>query len=319
MPLSEDAQRYVDAVRSYGLRPVYEQPPADTRAQLAAARSRTPPGPEMASRRDVELENADGSHFAVRVLAPLDVSLGVVVYYHGGGWVLGTIDEAEPAGREIAARTGYSVVVVGYRLAPEHPYPAALHDALTAVDWVADHREACSTGPDTPLVVVGDSAGGGLATIVARHARDRGGPAIHQQVLVYPVTDYDLGTPSAHDQQNQQLLDRKAMLWFWDNYVPAAERRAEPDVSPLRADNLGGLPSALVLIAEYDVLVDQINAYVNRLRADGTDVVVATHSGELHGFFASPGTAAQRRALDEVAAFICPPDRAESAPKGTRG
>ncbi len=136
-----------------------------------------------------------------------------------------------------------------------------------------------------PLIVAGDSAGGNLAAVVALRARDRGGPRIALQVLIYPVTDADLDRPSYVDPDNQLLLTRDAMVWFWDHYVPDAARRAEPDASPLRADSLAGLPPAVVLTAEHDVLRDEGEAYAERLREAGVPVDFRRHEGQTHGFF----------------------------------
>jgi acetyl esterase len=177
------------------------------------------------------------------------------------------------------------VVLVEYRLAPEHRYPVAVDDSYAALEWAAGHLAEIAGRPDVPLIVAGDSAGGNLSAVMALRARDRGGPRIDLQVLVYPVTDADFERPSYLDPENQLLLTREAMVWFWDHYLPDPARRAEPDASPLRAANLEGLPPAVVLTAEHDVLRDEGEAYAERLRQAGVAVDLKRHPGQMHGFF----------------------------------
>ena len=147
------------------------------------------------------------------------------IYYHGGGWVIGgNVEEYDTLGRKLAARTGCAVVLVDYRLAPEHRYPVAVDDSYAALEWVAAHLDEIAGG-QVPIVVGGDSAGGNLSAIVAQRSRDRGGPAIAFQALVYPVTDADLDNGSYTAEENQLMLSRDSMVWFWDHYLPDKERR----------------------------------------------------------------------------------------------
>lgn len=187
--------------------------------------------------------------------------------------------------RKLAERTSCAVVLVEYRLAPEHRYPTAVDDSYAALEWTAAHIEEIAGRVDVPLIVAGDSAGGNLAAVMALRARDRNGPKIALQVLIYPVTDADFDRPSYVDPENQLILTREAMVWFWDHYAPDADRRLEPDASPLHAENLAGLPPAVVLTAEHDVLSDEGEAYAERLVEAGVPVEAKRHAGQTHGFF----------------------------------
>lgn len=262
-------------------------------------------GPDMARVFERSLDTGT-SQFTARVFVPPGEARAVIVYYHGGGWVIGSLDEYDVLARTLAQRTRSTVVLVDYRLAPEHRFPAAVDDARAALGWAIEHRAELAV-PGAPVVVAGDSAGGNLATVAARHARgDDRGP-VAAQVLVYPVTDSDFETSTYRDPDNQLLLDRDSMLWFWDNYLPDHALRGDPDVSPLRAEDLAGLPPAVVVTAEFDVLRDEGEAYVARLRDAGVSVVHQRFAGQMHGFFAMvnllPGSAA---AIDFVVEHLEP-------------
>jgi acetyl esterase len=268
-----------------GIKPLHESTPEEARQLSAGLADLAGPGPRMASADDLTVTAADGSSIPVRVLVPPQGARGVIVYLHGGGWVIGTIDEYDTLGRKLAERTSCAVVLVDYRLAPEHRYPTAVDDSWDALTWAAEHLDDIAGRNDVPLIVAGDSAGGNLAAILAQRARDRGGPQIALQVLIYPVTDADFERSSYADPENQLLLTREAMVWFWDHYAPDAERRAEPDASPLRAASLDSLPPAVVLTAEHDVLRDEGEAYADGLRDAGVAVDFRRHEGQTHGFF----------------------------------
>jgi acetyl esterase len=221
-------------------------------------------GPEVARVEDGEIGGV-----SVRVYEP-DGARGTVAYFHGGGWMLGTLDSVDAVCRALAVAAGARVVSVDYRLAPEHRYPAALQDAL-AVTRALD-------GP--PLAVAGDSSGGNLAAIVARHEHAR----LAAQLLVYPVTDAGVNTPSYREFDDGFGLTAAAMRRFWDLYLDGAEG-LQPDASPLRAEDLAGLPAAYVLTAEYDVLRDDGEAYAGRLREAGVEVTLDRVAGTVHGFW----------------------------------
>lgn len=299
MALDDATSALITAFRAAGRPPLTEQTPQAARDAGAAARVSNPPGPEMARVDNVLLDTepyggTPGS-FRVRVLVPHGEVRAVLVFYHGGGWVLGDIDGHDAVGRLLAQETHSAVVMVDYRKAPEFPYPVAVHDSWAALLWTAANLDDIAA-PGLPILVGGDSAGANLATIVARHARDKGGPEIALQVLIYPVTDCDLETESYRDPANALLLSRDSMIWFLDHYVPDAQQRAHPDVSPLRAADLSGLPPAIVLTAEHDVLRDEGEAYARALSDAGVDVDFERLAGQMHGFFPMvgilPGSAA---------------------------
>jgi len=205
----------------------------------------------------------------------------VVVYLHGGGWVMGDLDTHDGACRRIADRSGCAVLSVDYRLAPEHPYPVPVEDVETAVAWLRAH--AADHGLDgSRLAIAGDSAGAHLATVVARRARDAGLPYAYQ-VLVYPVVDPSMATPS-YQEFPEYGLEPDAMRFFWDAFAPDGVDRAQPDVSPMAAD-LAGLPPTLVITAEYDPLRDEGEAYAAALAEAGVPSVLVRYQGVNHGFY----------------------------------
>ncbi|MFJ5114664.1 alpha/beta hydrolase [Streptomyces sp. NPDC088551] len=263
------------------------------------ARTGQPAGPEMARTEDVET-GPTGSRFRLRILIPHGNPPAVIVYYHGGGWVLGEPADVEPLGRALARRSGCAVVLVDYRLAPEHPHPAAVDDACAALRWAAAHRAEIA-GRDVPVIVAGDSAGGNLAAVAAQRARDDGAPPLALQILVYPATDCDLETRSYRAPENQLLLSRDLMIRFWDSYLPDTASRTAPTASPLRAADLSGLAPAEIITAEYDVLRDEGEAYAERLREAGVPVGLRRFEGQMHGFFTMTGLLpGSDRALDHI-------------------
>jgi acetyl esterase len=224
----------------------------------------------------------------------------VLVWFHGGGWVIGDLEVADATARALANAAGMAVVSVDYRLAPEHPFPAALDDAVAAVRAVADD-------PGHPavdgrrLAVGGDSAGGNLATVVCQELRDRG-PSIGFQLLVYPVTDLGLSSRSMRENGEGYFLTHEAMLWFRRQYLADGDP-SDPRVSPLHAprERLAGLPPALVITAELDPLRDEGLAYADRLRAAGVACEVARYDGMIHGFVSLSDVLADgREAIDRA-------------------
>jgi acetyl esterase len=264
-------------------KPLHESTPEEARALMAAMAELAGPGP-FSVRAEEHSVPVDGGDIPVRVLLPEQPVRGVIVYYHGGGWVIGSVDEYDTLGKKIAERTSCAVVLVEYRLAPEHRYPVAVDDSYAALEWTSANLERIA-GRKVPLFVAGDSAGGNLAAVMALRSRDRGGPPIALQVLIYPVTDADFDRGSYTEAENQTLLTKEAMFWFWDHYVPDPARRSEPDASPLRAESLAGLPPAVILTAEHDVLRDEGEAYADRLKEAGVPVDFRRHTGQMHGFF----------------------------------
>lgn len=272
-------------MKERGGKPIHEGTPAEARALVAAMAATAGPGPVMRRVENHTIASSDGGPVPLRVLVPSQPSQGVIVYLHGGGWVLGRIDEYDTMARKLAERTACTVVLVDYRLAPEYPYPKAVDDCWFALRWSAAQLPNLADFEGAPLIIAGDSAGGNLAAVVARRARDRGGPQIALQVLIYPVTDADLSSPSYLDPENQLALTRESMAWFWDHYVPDKAQRLDADASPLRAASFEGLPPAVVLTAEHDVLRDEGEAYADRLKDAGVAVDLKRHAGQMHGFF----------------------------------
>lgn len=266
-----------------GLPPLHQQTVQQARAFFDSFIPMYGHGAAMADVRDLEIPSPAGS-LKVRALVPQPRPRGVIVYLHGGGWVCGSIAQYDTLGRKLAACTGYTVVLVEYRLAPEHPFPAALDDAWTATVWAAEQLPRLA-GPALPLVVAGDSAGGNLAAVVALRARDLGGPRLAMQLLVYPVVDTDLRRPSYLDPTTQMLLTRDDCARFLQCYVPDMERRTSRDVAPLRAPDLTGLPATVMITAEFDPLRDEGEAYAARLVAAGVPVSFRRFRRQPHGFF----------------------------------
>ena len=241
-------------------------------------------GPQMARIEETAITAADGARLRAHILTPPGTPKSVIVYYHGGGWVIGSIDDYLTVGRHLAARTQSVVVLAGYRLAPEHRYPTAPNDCWDALKWVDNNIEQLA-GARVPLIVAGDSAGGNLAAVVAQRAKQEGSPQLSLQVLVYPVTDGAMDAASHSEPANQLLLSHETMAWFWDHYAPDKEQRLKPGSSPLHCDDLSGVAPALVLTAEYDVLRDEGEAYADKLQDAGVEVVRKRFERQMHGFF----------------------------------
>lgn len=281
MALDEATAAYVAKVAPEQ-KPLREMTVSQARAGEAAQAELLEPGPQLAEVRNTRVVVA-GGWMPVRIFLPNERPRGAIVFYHGGGWVLGTIDEYDVLARHLASMTGCALVSAGYRLAPEYRYPTAVDDAYAALEWVAKHIEEIA-GARVPLIVAGDSAGGNIAAVVARRARDRSGPRIALQVLVYPVTDCDFDTLSYVDPANQVLLTRDDMIWFWDHYAPEPDARKHPDASPMKVVFLSGLPPAVILTAEHDVLRDEGELYAMRLVQAGVAVEHRRFEGQVHGF-----------------------------------
>ncbi len=257
-------------------------------------------GPQMARVEEVAITASDDATLRAHILTPPGKPKSVIVYYHGGGWVIGSIDDYLTVGRHLAARTQSVVVLAGYRLAPEYVYPTAPNDCWDALTWVDSNIEQIA-GERVPLIVAGDSAGGNLAAVVAQRASQEGSPQLSLQVLVYPVTDGAMDSASHSDPANQLMLSHESMSWFWDHYAPDKQQRLEPGASPLNAQDLSGVAPALVLTAEYDVLRDEGEAYADKLQEAGVEVIRKRFDRQIHGFFTMhdvlPGAA---RALEYV-------------------
>ncbi len=283
MALDSSTLKFLEQMADHGGKPVHECAPEEARAFASWIAGLAGPAPEMWRVEERNLQGVDNA-VRLRVLTPFEHVRGVLVYYHGGGWVTGSVDGYETVARKLAERTSCAVVLVEYRLAPEHPYPAAVADSYAALEWVGEHVGEIA-GYDAPLFVAGDGSGGNLSAVTAIRARDRGGPNIALQALIYPVTDADFERPSYLEPENQMLLTRDDMVWCWNHYLPDCSRRREHDASPLRAESLDGLPPAVILTAEHDVLRDEGEAYAARLREAGVQTELQRYAGQMHGFF----------------------------------
>jgi acetyl esterase len=240
-------------------------------APVAAVSERTIPGP--------------GGDLLLRLYTPPGTGpFPLMVFFHGSGFVLCSLDTHDGMCRNLCAGGGCVVVSVDYRLAPEAKFPAATDDCLAATRWAAAHAGELNADP-TRIVVAGDSAGGNLAAVTALRIRDEGGPALCGQLLLYPVTDYHTpGTPSYAENAEGFGLTRATMEWFWNHYLEDASQAAHPHASPLRAADVAGLPAAFVMSAEYDPLRDEAELYGERLRAAGVAAEIVRVPGMNHGF-----------------------------------
>jgi acetyl esterase len=286
IPVDPQIARLIELRREAGLRPASQLTPAEARAQLIAAAAARPP---VVPRESCEVQDlvADGGELVIRRYASREDATGSVVYFHGGGWVIGDLDSYEQLCLKLAVDTGCDVFSVAYRLAPEHAFPAAADDALAAVVEVARR-----TPPGRKLIVVGDSAGGNLAAVAALRARDAGGPTLALQVLLYPITDHDLDRPSYRENGDRgYILSTDDMRWFWGHYVPDPDARSHPLASPLRVDDLRGLPPAFVVVAGYDPLRDEGVEYARRLGEAGVRVDLREFPDAVHGFLGMLGAA----------------------------
>jgi acetyl esterase len=282
-PPSLDPQlaAFLRAAASAGAPPLTACSPAEARARVRAGDALVAPGPALPGVRDLTIPGA--TDVPARLYpASGPVALGTVVYLHGGGWVTGDLEYSDAFCRHLATDAGCAVLSVDYRLAPEHPFPAALDDAWSALEWAG--REL--TGP---LVVAGDSAGGALAAACALRARDGHGPVLAAQLLVYPVLDADLTRPSYESNGTGLLIGPGEMAWFWDHYVPEKDRRLDPLAAPLRAADAAGLPPAVIVVADLDPLRDEGLAYTERLGAAGVPVRLRHVRGLVHGFLRLTG------------------------------
>jgi acetyl esterase len=301
MALSPQCRSILDQVTAAGLPSPHTVTPQEARAAAAARRALFPPPLEPVAHIEDRALPGPAGDLPVRVYRPSDApDLPVLVYFHGGGWVIGNLDSHDPQCRAVANRAGCAVVSVDYRLAPEARFPAAAADAYAATSWVADHGS--ELGVDGSRIAVGgDSAGGNLAAVVTLMARDRGGPRLAYQVLVYPVTSSACDTHSYTEFADGYLLGKADMLWYWQHYL-GDQDRAQPYASPLQAADLHGLPPALIITAGFDPLRDEGEAYAERLRRAGVPVTVTRYDGMIHGFLGYLGVIDEsRQAVEQIA------------------
>jgi acetyl esterase len=284
MPVDPQAQAFLDQLNALGMQPLSSMSIADARRAMDALASMRVAPPAVRSAVDRRIPGPAGD-VPVRVYTPNGPApLPLLVYFHGGGWVLGGLDTHDGICRELANGGGCVVVSVDYRLAPEHKFPAGAEDCYAATQWAAAH--AAELGADAKRMAVGgDSAGGNLAAVVAQMARDRGGPPIVFQLLVYPVIAAAFDTQSYRDNAEGYLLTAGDMRWFWNHYLGTPTESDNPYASPLRARTLAGLPPALVITAGFDPLRDEGELYAHRLEEGGVPTRLSRYEGMIHGFF----------------------------------
>jgi acetyl esterase len=305
--LEPEAQAFVEAAARLPL--PFTLGPQQGRAAL----EETQAGPVSTLMVDIEEITIDDGHsgqVALHILRPRHVQapLPVIVYFHGTEWVFGSMRTHDRLLRELAVGVQAAVVFPEYRLSPEAKYPIAIEEGYSAVKWVAEHGREYGLDAEH-LAVAGDSAGGTMTAAVTLLSRERGGPAIHLQLLFYPVTDAAFNTASYLQFAEGYYLSRNAMMWFWDQYTRNPGERREITASPLRAsiEQLKGLPSALIITAEADVLRDEGEAYANKLREAGVRVTAVRFQGTIHDFVmlnALANTAAARGALSLATAWL---------------
>ena len=304
MTLDPQAKQIMDAMAALNLPPVEKMTPAEARENMRARTAGLGPVEDVARVTDHRVPVAGGD-IAVRCYTPAGSGpFPALVFFHGGGWVIGDIETHDGICRSLANAAGAVVASVDYRLAPEHRYPVAAEDAFAATRWVAAEGARLVVDPRR-IAVGGDSAGGNLAAAVSLMARDRGGPALKLQVLIYPVTDHSFDTVSYRDLADGYMLTRAGMQWFWNHYLGEHGDGRQPYASPLQAPSVEGLPAALVMTAEYDPLRDEGEAYADRLRRAGVPVTVTRYPGLVHGFIRWTNLVDKSRAArDEIAGAL---------------
>ena len=286
MPLDPQAQRVIEQMAALDLPPVYTVSPQQARINRKARPMA--PGPEVA-KVDNRLIPGPDTEIPVRIYTPEGSGpFPTLVWFHGGGWVVGDLDTVDATARRLTVGVGCVVVSVDYRLAPESKFPGAADDCYAATVWTAQNASQLNADPNR-VAIGGESAGGNLAAVVTLMARDRRGPSLACQVLVYPVTAPNFDTPSYLQNAEGYNLTRAVMMWYWDQYLRDASDASNPYAAPLLADDLSGLPAALVITAEYDPLCDEGEAYAERLKAAGVPTTCTRYDGMIHGFFGMPG------------------------------
>ena len=304
MPLDPQAQKVVDALAALNLKPFRDSSPAEARESMRSRTAALGPFEEVPAVADHRVP-VTGGEITVRVYKPAGMGPHpVLVFYHGGGWVIGDLYTHDGICRSIVNAAGCAVASVDYRLAPEFKYPVPVEDSYAGLLWVV--ANATRLGLDSARIAVGgDSAGGNLAAVMALLARDRRGPRLLLQILVYPVTNHDFGTASYRENGTGFVLTTDDMRWFWRHYLSREEQGREMTASPIRAKSLADLPPALVITAGCDPLRDEGDAYAARLRDAGVAVTLTPYPEMFHGFLRMTRILDQSRVLlDEIAGAL---------------
>lgn len=297
MPLDPEVPPILEVFESMGV----PDPATVTPEELRAAMVMPPPEhPTPVARVEARELPGPAGTITTRVFYPDIANAPILLYFHGGGWVVGDVSSHDEVCRQLCAGANAIVISVNYRLAPETPFPGGLEDCYAATEWAAEH--AADLGADPARVAVaGDSAGGNLAASVCLLARERGGPALRHQLLIYPVTDSDFERRSYRDNADGYLLTRGMMQWFWQQYLEDPGQADNPLAAPLRAD-LAGLPTATVITAGFDPLRDEGQAFAAKLGAAGVEVEHREFKGMIHGFVSMDAGLTQTRVAVE---YLC--------------
>ena len=309
--VEQKTRGFLESLRQASGPPLYKLSAEQARAVLSGLQASIP-----VKKLPADIENRtilggpNGTEVSIQIVRPPNnnKTFPTIMYFHGGGWVLGGFDTHERLVREIAIGAHAAVVFVNYTPSPEAKYPVPLEQAYAATKWVSENGQTINVN-SSHLAVVGDSVGGNMAAAVALLAKDRGGPKIKYQVLFYPVTDANFDTPSYTAYQDGYFLTREAMKWFWDNYTSNQTNRKEPTVSPLQAsiEQLRGLPPALIINGEFDVLRDEGEAYAHKLIEAGVPVTGLRYHGTIHDFvMLNPlaDTPATRGAIEQASQML---------------
>ncbi len=305
--LEPQAAKLLELAAASGRPELYDLSPADARRQMLETGKPLAGEPRPIGRVVDRSIPGPAGDIPIRLYSPTTAPadlLPVLVYFHGGGFVIGDLESHDCICRWFCEKAGCLVVSVGYRLAPEHRFPAAVDDAYAATAWVAAEAEALGGDP-ARIAVGGDSAGGTLATVVCHLARDNAGPAIRYQLLLYPATDWTCAQPSHSSLAEGYRLTRRLIDWFAAHYMPNPADRSDPRASPLFAADCAGLPAALIVTAGFDPLRDEGAAYGEKLRAAGIAAEAVCYGGMVHGFMGLPGFFDTARvALDHAAGAL---------------
>ena len=284
MAANAETKEFLEEIAEAKAKPFQEMTPAEARETWHTMVSLFAGPPEPVASIDDVIIPSPGHDLELRVYTPSGAGpFGALVYFHGGGWVIGTADTYQVVCRALANASGCKVLVPTYRMAPEYKYPIAVEDCYNAFSWIVEHSSELDIDPNR-VAIGGDSAGGNLTAAVSLMARDKGGPTAAFQLLMYPVTDYNFETESYREYAEDHYLTADAMIWFWNLYLPTPEAGKEPYASPLRANDLSGLPPALVVTAECDVLRDEGEAYAARLKEAGVSANLHRAEGMIHGY-----------------------------------
>jgi acetyl esterase len=300
MSVDQETQRFIEQLRNR--LPVIGSVTAaqfrEVQAQLAAL---APKGPELARVEDVTIDTP-ARVVPGRLYVPAGVPVAIILYVHGGGWTIGSVASSDHTVRKLAQTTSCYVVSIDYRLAPEHPFPAAVEDVMHALQWTAQQRNQIAGRP-IPLIVGGDSAGANLCTVASILARDANGPSIAAQILIYPSTQGDIDAPALQEFE-APFLNRSEIEWFFDQYIPDHAQRSDPRFAPMETKDLSGLPPAFILTAENDLLRREAENYGLRLTQAGVPVSMRCYLGTVHGFFNFLGLQQWQDAHEDIASFI---------------